>query len=143
MKRMKFALKLDPRRRGLRKILGELEHDIMAVLWNRGEATVRQVHEHLEKRRKLAYTTVMTVMSRLAAKGLLLKSKVGNAFVYTPTSTREEFTQSSLKSIFGGLLDDFSSPAIHQFVESLGSERPEDLDELARAVSEMQRKTND
>ena len=142
MNRKGFTLKLDPGKRGLRKILGDLEHDIMAVLWDRGKATVRQVHQQLGNGREIAYTTVMTVMSRLGTKGLLAKSRIGNAFVYTPTYTREQFTQFSLKKVFSGLLRDFSAPAIHQFVESLGSQRPEELAELARAVKKMRQKTN-
>ena len=142
MKRAGFTLRLDPGKRGLRKVLGDLEHDIMAVLWKGGEATVRQVHQTLETKREIAYTTVMTVMSRLGKKGLLAKSRVGNAFTYTPTCTREQFTQLSLKRVFSGLLRDFSSPAIHQFVEALANQHPEELAELAQAVKKMQRKTN-
>ena len=142
MSRKDFNLKLDPGKRGLRKVLGDLEHDIMAVLWKRGEGTVRQVHQQLRKKREIAYTTVMTVMSRLGTKGLLVKSRAGNAFVYAPAHTREQFTRFSLKQVFSGLLRDFTAPAIHEFVESLGSQRPEDLAELARVVEEMRRKTN-
>ena len=110
MSRKGLALRFDPGKRGLRKVLGDLEHDIMAVLWDGGEATVRQVHDQLGKRREIAYTTVMTVMSRLSTKGLLGKSRSGNAFVYTPAYTREQFTQFSLKQVFSGLLRDFTAP---------------------------------
>lgn len=137
-----WALRFDPEKRGLRKVLGDLEHDIMVVLWDDRKATVREVHEQLTKKREIAYTTVMTVMSRLSTKGLLVKLRSGNAFVYSPAHTREQFTQLSLKQVFSGLLRDLTAPAIHQFVESLGSQRPEELAELARAVEEMRRKTN-
>jgi predicted transcriptional regulator len=84
----------------------------------------------------------MTVMSRLGTKGLLAKSRLGNAFIYTPTYSREQFTRFSLKKVFSGLVRDFSTPAIQEFVESLGRHSPEELAELARAVKKMRRKTD-
>ena len=69
--------------KGVERLLGELEREIMDVLWDAGEASVRQVLEQLNARRvrtrHLAYTTVMTVMSRLADKELLSRELVGRA----------------------------------------------------------------
>jgi predicted transcriptional regulator len=68
----RYHFTFDPRKKGLRKILGDLEADVMEAMWARGRATVHDVHERLAAAdRELAYTTVMTVMSRLADKGLL------------------------------------------------------------------------
>jgi predicted transcriptional regulator len=64
----------------LRKILGDLETDVMEAIWARGRATVHDVHERLAAAdREGAYTTVVTVMSRLAGKGLVEKQKDGAA----------------------------------------------------------------
>ena len=68
----------------------------MEIVWARGEASLRDVHLRLESQRDLAYTTVMTVMSRLAEKGLLRKRKNGAAFLYLPALSREAFTRVSL-----------------------------------------------
>jgi len=136
----KYSFTFDPNKRGLRKILGDLETDIMEIVWKREQVTVRQVYERLKNRRSIAYTTVMTVMSRLADKGLLEKIKEGAAFVYRATSSREEFTQSTVKKVISELLEDFTAPAISQFVESLGDEQPEKMEELARLIKEKRRK---
>ena len=73
--------------------LGDLERDVMAQLWAAGEPlTVRQVHERLQK--GLAYTTVMTVLDRLAKKGVVLQERGDRAYRYAPAQTREEMTAS-------------------------------------------------
>ncbi|MCI0412285.1 BlaI/MecI/CopY family transcriptional regulator [bacterium] len=140
MARKPFSFTFDPNKRGLEKILGELETKVMEIAWAKGNTTVRQVYERLQEERDLAYTTVMTVMSRLAEKGLLQRIREGSAFVYRPTSSRDEFTRSTVKKILGELLRDFASPAIAQFVDSVDNEDPEAMDELARLVRAKRRK---
>src|SRR5690349_7256712 len=66
----RYQFTFDPWKKGLRKILGDLEADVMEAIWALGQATVHDVHQRLaDANRELAYTTVMTVMSRLAEKG--------------------------------------------------------------------------
>jgi predicted transcriptional regulator len=75
--------------------LGDLERDVMTQLWDAAEPlTVRQVHERLARDRDLAYTTVMTVLDRLAKKGVVLQEKADRAYRYAPAQTREEMTAS-------------------------------------------------
>jgi predicted transcriptional regulator len=73
--------------------LGELEREIMAQLWDAVEPlTVRQVHERLSAERDLAYTTVMTVLDRLAKKGVVVQERADRAYRYAAAQTREEMT---------------------------------------------------
>ena len=137
-----YSFTFNPNKKGLRKILGDLESDIMEIIWDNGDITVRQVFENLNEKRNLAYTTVMTVMSRLADKGLLEKVKEGAAFVYCAQFSREEFTQSTLKKVIGELLGDFAAPVISQFVDSVGDVQPDKLEELARLIEEKRKKKN-
>ncbi|MFQ5637779.1 MAG: BlaI/MecI/CopY family transcriptional regulator [bacterium] len=138
----KYTFTFDPNKKGLRKILGDLETDIMEILWKREELTVRQVYDLLKGQRKIAYTTVMTVMSRLAEKGLLQKIKAGVAFVYRTTSSRDEFTRSILSRVFDGLLQDFTTPAISQFLDSVEDVDPEKMADLARLIEEKRKNKN-
>ena len=68
--------------------LGVLEREVMGVVWSRGAASVREACGRLGS--PVAYTTVMTTMDRLFKKGLLARRKVGRAFVYEATATRDE-----------------------------------------------------
>src|SRR5207249_3045671 len=71
-------------------LLGPLESAVMERLWKRGPATVRDVVDDLGRSRGLAYTTVMTVMVRLQAKGMLRRERNGKTYVYRPAFSREE-----------------------------------------------------
>jgi len=134
-----YLFTFNPNNKGLRKILGDLEADVMETVWAKGEVTVREVHDVLKAQRSLAYTTVMTVMSRLAEKGLLKTMKSGAAFLYQASESREDFTQSTVKKVIVELLEDFAAPTISQFVETLGDEQPEKIEELARLVEEKRK----
>ena len=124
----------------MKKLLGELEAEIMEEVWKSGETTVREVHAQLSRKRELAYTTVMTVMSRLAEKGLLKKRKSdGAALLYVATAGREEFTRLAVGNVLKGLLTDLASPTMSQFVELVGEDSDEKLDELAKLIAAKRR----
>ncbi len=72
---------------------GELESAIMDRLWARDEpATVRELHTDLSAQRRLAYTTVLTVVDNLYKKGWLRREPAGRAFRYRPVTSREEYS---------------------------------------------------
>ena len=119
-----------PHKLGLRKVLGDLEAEIMEVVWQHDRVLVRDVHRELVKRRAIAYTTVMTVMGRLAEKKILSREQQGNAYVYTPRFSQKEFTGFVAKEVIDGLLEDFAEPAIFHFVSRIS--QTEDDEQLQR-----------
>src|SRR6185295_2664269 len=82
--------------------LGSLERDVLGLVWERGDSSVREVCGQLES--NVAYTTVMTTMDRLFKKGLLARRKVGRAFVYSATATRNELEGAVAAELVQGLL---------------------------------------
>ena len=66
-----------------------LELECLKALWTLGEGNVSQVRQELAGTRPLAYTTVMTVLDRLAHKGVISRRKAGRAFLYVPQVSRE------------------------------------------------------
>jgi len=104
-----------PDRPGIRKVLGDLEADIMEVIWSRPAdkgTTVRDVFEILYKGRSIAYTTVMTTMNRLAKKRLLRAEKHDQAFVYSPNFTEDEFILRFVGRVLEDLLVSFAGPTL-------------------------------
>src|SRR5881409_2704672 len=94
-----------PDRPGIRKVLGDLEAEIMELIWARPTdqgPTVRDVFETLYERRRLAYTTVMNTMARLARKNLLRVEKKDQAYVYYPTLSQDAF----VSRFVGRILED-------------------------------------
>lgn len=110
------------RRTQIDGLLGPLETEVMEAVWGLGEATVRDVHLSLANDRDLAYTTVMTTMSRLAAKGLLDRDTSGLAHRYSAVLSRDEYARSTVHSVVDWLVDRFPEPAISYFVEVVSDE---------------------
>ncbi|MBM3270682.1 MAG: BlaI/MecI/CopY family transcriptional regulator [Candidatus Sericytochromatia bacterium] len=120
---------------GLRKVLGDLEADIMAAVWRRGagaRVTVRDVLADLQGVRESAYTTVMTVMGVLVKKGLLVSEKVGLAHQYRATCTEAEFTDAAVGQVVRELLSDFAGPALAHFSQAISPAGQIGEDWLAR-----------
>ena len=116
--------------------LHELESEIMEEMWRRGEATVRDVQEALNARaeKTRAYTTLLTVMTRLDGKGLLVRRRAGRLDVYAPALSREAYTRARAEAEVAELLEDFGDLALAHFarhVERLDPERLEQLRGLA------------
>ncbi len=105
--------------------LGELEAEVMNVLWEIGDGTVQDVLSGLRTARTLAYTTVMTVLSRLVDKGFLAREKQGRAFVYRPLVSQGAIADSALNSVVDRFFDGMSSRAVAHLLgrsEEIGRE---------------------
>ena len=99
------------------KILGELESEIMEIVWQQELSTVRSVLLELEKIRKIAYTTVMTVMARLHDKGVLKRKMDKNgAFVYAPIKDKKSFLAKASEKIIKNFLNEYGDVAVAQFI---------------------------
>jgi predicted transcriptional regulator len=82
--------------------LAPFELDCMNALWPLGEATVKQVQESLMARRPRAYTTIMTILDRLAQKGIVSRRKVGRAYLYRASLQAAEAQQSAVQHLVAG-----------------------------------------
>lgn len=92
--------------------LTKAELTIMNLLWDKGKATVQQLHDEYDEP-KPAYTTTLTVMQVLTKKGIVTFEKQGKANVYIPVMSREEyqgnFMEDARKNVFGGSMRNFFS----------------------------------
>jgi len=79
--------------------LGELQRAVMEAVWESGEASVHRVRNLLRRRRKLAYTTVLSVMQKLERSGWLRHRAEGRSYVYLPTRTRKEASFRSVRAL--------------------------------------------
>mgnify|MGYP001616351681 CR=1 FL=1 len=88
-----------------REIPPPLELECLKTLWTLGEGNVKDVRQALEPARGLAYTTVMTVLDRLARKGVVSRRKVGRSFVYTPAVTRDALRRPAVRELLENFFD--------------------------------------
>ncbi len=132
-----------PDRPGIRKVLGDLEAEIMELIWARpaGQGTtVREVFEVLYERRRVAYTTAMNTMTRLAKKRLLRVEKRDQAYIYYPNQTEPEFVSRFVGRILEDLFVNFSG-ATREGLDALPDQQAAArartlLDEIARRRAE-------
>ena len=125
------------RKNQLDGLLGPLESEVMEAVWRLGETTVRDVHADLAPSRDLAYTTIMTTMARLAAKGLLERDTAGLAHRYRPTLTREQYAKTTVTSVVDWLVDAFPEPAISYFAKVVDGAEPEVMESLRARIDSL------
>ena len=120
--------------------LGSLERHVLALVWERGDSSVRDVCARLGA--TVAYTTVMTTMDRLFKKGLLSRRKVGRAFVYHATATRNELEGAVAAELVQSLLQRGGNeplPILSSLVDAVSDRDRALLDELERLIREKRR----
>lgn len=121
--------------------LGELaasELEVLKVLWDVGPSTVRDVLAHLQDRgRRLAYTTVLTFLSRLEQKGYVTSNKSETAYVYKAKVSRERVSRSRVRSLIHDLYDGAAGALVLQLMQD---ERlsPEELGELQSLLNKLE-----
>ncbi len=105
----------------------------MKVVWQRERATVRDVYETLLERRKIAYTTVMTMMKILEQKGYLKKTQVDRAYVYKPTEPQHQVVRHMVRDFVKRVFNGAAEPLVVHLVEDRQlSEK--DLREISRLL---------
>lgn len=124
------------RKHSLADVLGPLETEIMEVVWELGEVTVRDVHRRLQSKREIAYTTVMTTLGRLADKGLLRRDEGQPAHHYIPLVSRDQYASSTVKSVVDWLIGHFPDPAVAYFLDRVEEEDEQVIEHLRRAIDE-------
>ena len=122
--------------------LGESEMELLQLIWETGPATVAEIHDRVLKDRKVAYTTVMSQLRKLADKGYLHFEQDGNAYVYTTARKPQEVRFSVLENI----LDKVFKGSAVEMVESLVRNEPltsEEYAEIRRMIDEMERQQSE
>ena len=120
-------------------VLTDQELEIMKIIWTRGTATVRDVYEELLNRRKIAYTTVMTMMGILEQKGHLKKSADERAYVYTPAQPQREVVGNMVHDFLKRVFNGSAKPLLVHLVEDKKLST-EELDEIRKLLKDKRRK---
>lgn len=111
----------------------------MKIVWNLGTATVRDVYEELLKSRKIAYTTVMTMMGILEQKGRLQKTLRDRAYVYTPTEPQGEVVGNMVQEFVERVFDGSAKPLLVHLAENKNISQKE-LDEISELLKKRRKK---
>jgi predicted transcriptional regulator len=114
--------------------LTEQELEIMKIVWERESATVRDVYETLLERRKVAYTTVMTMMKILEQKKYLKRTQLDRAYVYRPTQPKRLVVGAMVREFINRVFNGATEPLLVHLVEDhdLSAEELEEIAKLRR-----------
>lgn len=121
-------------KRGLELRLHELEAAIMDLIWSKRLVSfaVSDVVAGLEKQRDIAYTTAMTVVSRLHSKGLLIRERDGKRYIYSPKLTREQFLETTAREVLDRAVG--GKRAMAMLAEKVSEASAGELDELEALI---------
>ena len=119
--------------KGVKNTLTGQELEIMKVIWRLGPSNVRQVYEAMLKDRKIAYTTVMTMMNILETKGFLKKKAGDKAFVYAPSKPQKTVIRAMVREFVDRVFNGSAEPLLLHLVEDDQLSK-EELDEIRRSI---------
>ena len=114
-----------------REIPPPLELICLRALWSLEEGNVKDVQQAIAGSRDLAYTTVMTLLERLARKGLVSRRKMGRAFVYAPVASRDSIRRLALQDFLDCHFDG-SEEQLRRYLEERDSPRPAPMEPANR-----------
>src|SRR5580692_2510870 len=114
-------------------VLTAQELEIMKIVWQSGASTVRDVYESLLERRKIAYTTVMTMMNILEQKGYLKKAQQDRAYVYQATRPQKQVIRGMVREFVDRVFNGSAEPLLLHLVEDRRLSE-EDLQEIRRIM---------
>lgn len=125
------------RKRSLTR-LGETEMEVLHHVWDLDQATVADVHDRISRDRKVAYTTVMTVMKKLAGKGFLNVDDSGQSYVYSAARTAEEVRGSLVGDLVEKVFRGSPAALVHALVrqEQLSDEERDEILRLVDGLAE-------
>ena len=109
----------------------------MKVVWGLGHATVRDVYETLRERRKIAYTTVMTMMNILESKHYLKKRSHERAYVYQATRPRSEVIKAMVREFVDRVFNGSAEPLLVHLIKDRQLSQ-KDLEKIARTIEEAE-----
>ena|SRR5579863_3095874 len=126
-----------PARRGLAAVLGPLEAEVMEAVWAAGSpVTVSDVAARFDlRRKKLAYSTLKTILTNLAEKGYLKKRSAGRANEFGPLKTKADLETEVVGDVVESLMRDYRNPLLAHLADEFAQD-PAATAELERLVAE-------
>jgi predicted transcriptional regulator len=120
--------------------LGRLQRAVIEVVWELGEASVHQVRKRLARKKKLAYTTVLTAMQKLEKAGWLQHRAQGKTYIYLPTRSREQAGAKSVEKFMERMFDG-DALLMFQHLMRQSNLSDEELRELRKMIEQKRKET--
>lgn len=115
------------------------ELEILSILWDKGQATVRAVHEELSKTKEAGYTTTLKLMQIMFEKKLVNRDESNKTHIYIPAVSREQTQQQMLHRMIDGLFSGSSTALVMQALGSADASEDE-LNKIQQLIEELKHK---
>jgi BlaI family transcriptional regulator, penicillinase repressor len=125
-----------------RPALSKAEMEVVRIVWNLGEATVRQAFDAFPPQRNIDFTTVQTYLRRLETKGYLRAKREGRAMVYRPRVRPDDVIRDTVGDLVNRLFDGQTVPLLHHLIRDR-SIRKEDIDELREMIDQWEERQDE
>ena len=125
-----------------RPALSKAEMEVVRIVWNLGEATVRQALDAFPAQRNIDFTTVQTYLRRLETKGYLRAKRQGRALVYRPCVRPDDVIRETVGDLVNRLFDGQAVPLLHHLIRDR-SIRKEDIEELREMIDQWEREQDE
>jgi predicted transcriptional regulator len=129
-----------PHKEDLTKVLGDLESTVMKSVWALGSGDVKAIQKHVNAEKKVATTTVATILDILHSKGLVERELFRSPaikYVYRPALTRKEFESTVVKDVFKGLFESFSETTVSYLISNSGIEDKNKQEEFRKYLEKI------
>ena len=120
-----------------RPALSKAEMEVVRIVWNLGEATVRQALDAFPAQRNIDFTTVQTYLRRLETKGYLRAKRQGRALVYRPRVRPDDVIRETVGDLVNRLFDGQTVPLLHHLIRDR-SIRKEDIEEFREMIDQWE-----
>jgi predicted transcriptional regulator len=134
---MKVVFK--PSKPEIKTIVTAAERPILEAFWQKGALTGREVYNEVCKRRELAYTTVLTLVSRMVKKGTVRRRKVDDLYVYEAVMKKSDFERGVATAVVKGIFEISPSSAVSAFVDILSKLDENELDRIMEVIEERKK----
>lgn len=116
----------------------EAELEILSLLWEKKEASVRQIHEEISKTKETGYTTTLKIMQIMHAKGMVIRDEKSRTHIYMPSTNQGETQKSLLKNL---MTTAFGGSSKKLVMQALGQDNPskEELKEIREFLDQLER----
>ena len=118
----------------------ESELEILQILWGKGLATVREVHEELAKTKEVGYTTTLKLMQIMHEKGLVKRDESMRTHVYQPSVNKEKTQKHLLTKMIDSLFGGSSTQLVLQALGEQNNASPEELEQIQKLLNNLKNK---
>jgi len=120
-------------------MFGSGEQLVLEALWEKGSLTGRAIFEEVSRSKGLAYTTVLTVVSRMVKKGSVKRKKAGGIYIFEAALKKPEFERHVASTVIKGIVEISPAHAVSAFVDVLSQYDARRFDEIMKVIEEMRK----